>query len=376
MDSLYTADDDYFIDSDFHDMDLIDFSLEMIKTIDGIDKKKEKGSVWKSLKSQVTSLEGNIHKQKEKIQHTLDSPNFLRTKDKLAFVIGVVNCMLTPYLLGAHTQLVALYYSIKAIILIGFRFLTYKRLNWHYFLFDFCYFANFCLLMYLHFFYDNGIFFVICFAMTNGPLAWAVPTWRNSMVFHSIDKVTSIFIHIGPPVVAYAIRWHHKSHYPTYSICPNDDCDIPFYYFVFLPLIPYITWQILYYIKVNVLSSHKDRMTSAKWILEEEKGGFIAKLSSYPFGEQYNVFGFMLFQLVYTIFTLVPIKFLWDNQLFHLTFLTFIVLVSIWNGANYYFEVFSRRYIESLEQKEKKLSELKKIINDHKTADQSTTETN
>src|SRR4051794_7827254 len=31
-----------------------------------------------------------------------------------------------------------------------------------------------------------------------GPLAWAIVTWRNSMVFHSLDKITSMFIHITP----------------------------------------------------------------------------------------------------------------------------------------------------------------------------------
>jgi len=39
-----------------------------------------------------------------------------------------------------------------------------------------------------------------------GSLASAVITWRNSLVFHDQDKVTSLFIHIYPPLVFVVIR--------------------------------------------------------------------------------------------------------------------------------------------------------------------------
>ena len=30
-----------------------------------------------------------------------------------------------------------------------------------------------------------------------------VPTWRNSLVFHSLDRVTSSYIHVLPPLFAF-----------------------------------------------------------------------------------------------------------------------------------------------------------------------------
>jgi len=283
----------------------------------------------------------------------------VRNKDKFAFVLGVVNCMLLPYLVGAHANLVAQYYGLMAVVLIGFRFVNYKRMNWHYFLFDFCYFANFWLLAYLFFNPSNGTLFLLCFGMSNGPLIWAIPTWRNSMVFHSIDKVTSVFIHMTPPIVTYSIKWFHDTHYPNYNICINPNCDEPFYYYIILPLVPYIIWQILYYIKVEVLSSHKNRMTSVKWLLEGDKKGFIAKMSSIPFGEKNIHLGFILMQFIYTILTMLPVPFLWNNRIYHVILIIVMTLISLWNGATFYFDVFSKRYMESLEQKEKKLGELK-----------------
>jgi hypothetical protein len=49
----------------------------------------------------------------------------------------------------------------------------------------------------------NTVFFTSCYLLTMGPLASAIVTWRNSLVFHSLDKVTSLFIHICvSPVVS------------------------------------------------------------------------------------------------------------------------------------------------------------------------------
>jgi len=41
-----------------------------------------------------------------------------------------------------------------------------------------------------------------------------------------------------------------------------------------------------------------------------------------------------------------------------------MALISVWNGATFYFDVFSRKYIESLQQQEKKLNELMKKLNE------------
>ena len=48
--------------------------------------------------------------------------------------------------------------------------------------------------------------FVACYTLSHGPLASAVITWRNSLVFHDQDKVTSLFIHIYAPLVFFVIR--------------------------------------------------------------------------------------------------------------------------------------------------------------------------
>ena len=51
------------------------------------------------------------------------------------------------------------------------------------------------------------VLFYVCFTFALGPLSAAIVLWRNSLVFHDVDKVTSVFIHIMPPLLMYCLKW-------------------------------------------------------------------------------------------------------------------------------------------------------------------------
>ena len=36
------------------------------------------------------------------------------------------------------------------------------------------------------------------FMLSHGPISFAILAWQNSIVFHSLDKMTSFYIHIMP----------------------------------------------------------------------------------------------------------------------------------------------------------------------------------
>ena len=63
---------------------------------------------------------------------------------------------------------------------------------------DFCYFVQVLLVLSIYVFKDNAEFFQIVFSMANGPLLIALVMWKNSLVFHDLDKTTSMFIHLFP----------------------------------------------------------------------------------------------------------------------------------------------------------------------------------
>ncbi len=54
---------------------------------------------------------------------------------------------LSAYWLGASPQTFYKYYTAKAVVLYGSRFYLYKAKNWHYYMLEFCYFANILLLL-------------------------------------------------------------------------------------------------------------------------------------------------------------------------------------------------------------------------------------
>ena len=69
---------------------------------------------------------------------------------------------------------------------------------------DFCYFLNASVLLQsltCSMGSDTGFcssWFKSNYMMSHGPIALAILTWQNSIVFHSLDKMTSFFIHIMP----------------------------------------------------------------------------------------------------------------------------------------------------------------------------------
>ena len=53
---------------------------------------------------------------------------------------------------------------------------------------------------------SSSTLWIACYCLSHGSLASAVITWRNSLVFHDWDKVTSLFVHIYAPLVFTVIR--------------------------------------------------------------------------------------------------------------------------------------------------------------------------
>ena len=48
----------------------------------------------------------------------------------------------------------------------------------------------------------------VVFGLCAGPITFSIPALRNSLVLHSLDKTTSLFMHATPAVMAWCLRWH------------------------------------------------------------------------------------------------------------------------------------------------------------------------
>ena len=89
-------------------------------------------------------------------------------------------------------------------IYLFFRFFSYKEAKFHYFLIDFCYFLNLSTWMQIlvcpndDYSEECEIWFKSNFVMSICPISFAIIGWNCSLVFHSVDKVTSFMVHVLP----------------------------------------------------------------------------------------------------------------------------------------------------------------------------------
>jgi hypothetical protein len=321
------------------------------------------------VKKASDKLSESVHQKRKLLEKEAQKPINVRLQDKIAFTLGVFNLGLTMFLLGRHPEWFYWVYTIKFPILLGLRFYLYRQSKWHYFMLDFCYFANFMMALFLWAKPDSLLLFKICFAFTTGPLAWAVALWKNSMVFHSLDKITSVYIHLTPALVSWTIRWAKT----PYTVCESDS-SISLMESIGWPVLIYCIWQLAYYIKVNQIDrekfkKNKEMMTSYRYLTSEKQNrSLIYKLSNI-YGKKYQMWWYGVWQLVYTILTVLPVKLFYQSFLAHTIFLVLICFVSCWNGANFYIEVFSVRYQQTIAECEKHYETLTNILENQQPKD-------
>ena len=87
-------------------------------------------------------------------------------------------------------------------ILLIFRYYDYALQKAELFMLDFCYFVNLSVVLQTGFFPDNLLWFKANYVLCMGPICIAIMVWKNSLVFHSLDKLTSFFLHAFPTMVS------------------------------------------------------------------------------------------------------------------------------------------------------------------------------
>lgn len=111
-------------------------------------------------------------------------------REKLSFIAGVLNIFISGYLIGAYPELFYYWFTVQLCYFMPIRFYTYHSRGYHYFLADLCYFVNALLLLSIWVAPRSKRLFISTYCLAYGNNAVAIAMWRNSMVFHSLDKMT------------------------------------------------------------------------------------------------------------------------------------------------------------------------------------------
>ncbi|KAL0482087.1 hypothetical protein AKO1_013208 [Acrasis kona] len=320
------------------------------------------------LKRTKNGIVANVSKRKqalidrrEKLIQQIRNPKFVRTKDKVAFTLGVGLTVTTSLIAGGSPDWMPVWYIFWCVVLLAARFFNYHSQKYHYFMLDFCYFSNLLLVFYLVFYPTSPELYVMNLANSCGPLLWAIVTWRNSLVFHSLDKITSIFIHSFPPIVLYVIRFNLSPEKQSqYATCLNPDCSLPILWVYGPSIMFFFFWQICYLFKTEVIDrklfhTSSELTTSFRWLIKDHKSTSYKLINS--FGERFQIPTFVALQFTYHSVTLIPVKLMYDYQIIYSLLMAVVFMWCIWNGANFYFEKFSKDYAVQLKEISKTLEQ-------------------
>ncbi|KAK4483678.1 hypothetical protein RD792_010879 [Penstemon davidsonii] len=334
------------------------------------DQSKKMAQTKEMLSKQAVQTKEILSKQAVKIaKQAEEHESFI---NKVTHLLGVLGFGGFCFILGARPQDVRYLYCLFYIIFVPLRWLYYRYKKWHYYLLDFCYYANTIFLIMLLFCPRNEKFFMVCFSFAEGPLAWALIVWRCSLVFNSMDKIVSVFIHLLPGLVFFTIRWWdpvffeamHPEGIASRASWPYVESKSYLWtWLFFVPLAAYIVWQLLYFLIVDVLRRQRllrdpEVMTSYRELSKKaQKANNLWWRLSGLLGDQNRLFMYILLQAIFTVATTALTVPIFLSYELHVTFQLLKVSASVWNGGNFLLEVMPRQVF----LKEKKKTETQPI---------------
>ncbi|KAL8498053.1 hypothetical protein ACS0TY_021403 [Phlomoides rotata] len=334
------------------------------------DPSEKVGRTKEMLSKQAVQTKEMLSKQAVKIaKQAEEHESFI---NKVTHLLGVLGFGGFCFTLGARPQDVRYLYCLFYVIFVPLRWIYYRYKKWHYYLLDFCYYANTIFLIMLLCYPRNEKFFMVCFSFAEGPLSWALIVWRCSLVFNSMDKIVSVFIHLLPGLVFFTIRWWdpvffgamHPEGTPRRASWPYVETKSYLWtWLFFVPLAAYSVWQLLYFLIVNVLRRQRllqdpEVMTSYRELSKKAQKANNAwwRLSGL-LGDENRLFMYILLQAMFTVATMALTVPIFLSYELHVTFQILKVSASVWNGGNFLLEVMPRQVI----LKEKKRTETQPV---------------
>ena len=87
-------------------------------------------------------LEDKIHRRRKRLKQVISEPNVVMTIDKLSFVCGVLIILIIEAVLLLAPEKMGILYTTLLLPLMVARYVIYRSDLFHYFMYDFCYFAQ------------------------------------------------------------------------------------------------------------------------------------------------------------------------------------------------------------------------------------------
>ena len=312
-----------------------------------------------NIKKRRQRIQARIERQKLKVKDMMTTAPFQRLADKFFFVMGAVIVVGYGYVIGKYPNdfYYRFYTCVMAMLLIA-RMVHFVNCGWKYFLIDFCYFANTVILFMINFDPKNEQLFKTGFIFANGILGYSTYQFRNSLVFHKIDMITDLGIHMVPVTAMYHIKWVtmlEQSDLPPeqqrFSALKSNEGITEYLLTMWvIPTATYLVWSASYSFINFVFKAKKIKRNNIQTLYRQFEA--MPAIQNYLKSKNlemrpwvFMLGHFTLFQVT-SLLALISYHCMWFNVILMVTYLT----VSAWNGANYYMEYFSKRYEKTLQQ--------------------------
>uniref|UniRef100_A0A0L0NP76 Glycerophosphocholine acyltransferase 1 n=1 Tax=Candidozyma auris TaxID=498019 RepID=A0A0L0NP76_CANAR len=311
---------------------------------------QELAKYQESLHARLTKFDNRVH---ESLQSS--------STEKLFYAAAVALVASGGFIIGKYPIYFPVFHTVLFCLLMPIRFYTYFKLSFQYYLADLCYYVNLLVVLFIWAFPQSESLFISCFSLTLGTLCFAVITWRNSLVLHSIEKTTSSFIHIMPPITMFVIvhelpEAYVAERYPGIANIEKWD----FANGVVWTCIYYTIWQVCYHYFITVRKRAqiaKGKVTSFTYLKHKNSDSVLGRfVNSLPYTWM-QIAAFTLIQFGYQMLTMLPCPIWFKYKHACGGFVAFIFVWSAYNGATYYIEVFGKRF-------EKEVNRLKSEIMD------------
>ena len=284
----------------------------------------------------ILQLQRRTYKRLKKLEPEENS------KLKVIFTKSVLTLVLKTFATCSGQWLLPWYYAFTCPCLIIWRIITYWQAQFQYFCLDFCYFGNLIISLILWFAPSSPELCALQFSIANGMLYLGAFSFRNSLVFHSVDKMTSTYIHTVPLLLTFGIRWFPEETSRFWHDSFPEAMEPSIKWNVLGPFAVLIAHSLLYTLLVNVILQPEEHIVTSFRYLRAKKG--VKKV----FGPDAPYIVFLVVNMVLCLLFSSLTMLMYKYFFVHVISLIVLLMYITWNGAGYYFEIFRM----SLEQRQ------------------------
>ena len=267
-------------------------------------------------------------------------------RQRLWFTKSVLTVMIKTFATTAAQWLLPWYYAISCPLLITARIITYWQCQFQYFCLDYCYFGNLIISLILWLNPSSPELCALQFSIANGMLYAGAFSFRNSLVFHSVDKMTSTYIHTVPLLLTFGIRWYPRETSRYWHSSFPEVTEASVQWNIIAPFIVMVVHSIIYTLLVNVILQPAEHIATSYRYLKAKKS------TKAIFGANPPYCMFVLVNYVMCLVMSALTMILYQSFAAHSISLLVLTVYVTWNGAGYYFDVFRMSMVTKSEMKQ------------------------